>query len=77
MTSNDQIYSRIGTLEGKLDEFLTTVRGDLTDKETRLRKVESRQTWLMGVASGLSTAGGAIGYLASLYIHNKLGQPQI
>lgn len=77
-TSNDQIYSRLGTLEGTVKTFVEELRDRMDrddqdrDKiEKRVRSVEKKQYWMAGVFSGLS-------FVASTMLHRLMGgQPQI
>lgn len=91
MASNDAIYSRLGMVEGTLKTFIeelrdqrerderaqATMENDIRDNRTNIQKVATRETWMMGVASGLGTAGGLIGTLLGAVVHSYRQTPQL
>lgn len=80
MASNEEIYSRIGAVEGAFRTFTEELRDDRRrmkddiDINARdIQKVSSRQNWMLGVASGLSMAAGAVGAMLT----HMLQRPQV
>lgn len=70
MAKIDEVHQEIGALRGTLETFMTELREDKRDKETRLRAVEKKQYWLSGVAAAAVFAVQHFG--ASFF-----GRPQI
>lgn len=58
------IYRAIGSLEGKVDTFITQMRTQddrTTNLEVRTRKVENRQHWYSGGGAVIGLLLGAVG----------------
>jgi hypothetical protein len=82
--TNDDIIRGLGAIEGKFENFLEEMREqrrrddaerenmkrDIRAADAKAQGCKDRQTWLMGVASGLGLAASAIG---TLITHKILG----
>lgn len=65
----DNVQTRLGRIEGKLDTFIEQMRvqdSRTTDIEVRTRKVENRQHWY-------SVTGGLIGVLVGKFAPGIFG----
>jgi hypothetical protein len=84
VVKNEDIYSRLGSLEGTLEQFIQEIRErrlevaqDAAEIENRIRNLENWRSRVGGVVAGISMASSAITYAVSAYLHQKLGNPSI